>query len=195
MRISSLNGPGRLEVALRLLEKRLCLVLILTLAACGTATENVVPTTGTLLPNTMLKISPSYSVALDKVIGWAGLVGVAYLVLDPLSPNWHIEEAPLGDHYVHFSLKMKRYYAGGAGEAHEVFTRRAKELARLNGYSGYQVVEYTESLDSSIIGSRRTAEGVIRLTGKMPAMEAADTHSGSVERTAGSQGQTAKAGK
>jgi len=171
-RIFALNGPRRLGAALRLLEKRLCLVLVLTLAACGTATEKVIPATGTLLPNTLLKISPSYSVALDKVIGWAGLVGVAYLVLDPLSPNWHIEEAPLGDHYVHFSLKMKRYYAGGAGEAHEVFTRRAKELARLNGYSGYQVVEYTESLDSSIIGSRRTAEGVIQLTGKMPAKSA-----------------------
>lgn len=148
-------------------------LLVLTLAACGSVEPKSIPSTGTLLPNTTLKISPSYSVALEKVIGWGGLVGVAYLVLDPLSPNWDIEEAPLGDEYVHFSLKMKRYYAGGAGEAHEVFTRRAKELARLNGFAGYDVMEYGESLDSSVIGSRRTAEGVIRFTGKIAAADKA----------------------
>jgi hypothetical protein len=142
-------------------------LLVLALAACGTTETKSLPTTGTLLPNTTLKISPSYSVALEKVVGWGGLIGVAYLVLDPLSPNWNIEEAPLGDNHVHFSLKMKRYYAGGAGEAREVFVRRARELARLNGFAGYEVVEYSESLDSSVIGSRRTAEGVILLTGKI----------------------------
>jgi hypothetical protein len=158
------------------MRRLLAAALILALSACGTDTAKSIPTSGTLLPNTTLKISPSYSVALEKVVGWGALVGVAYLVLDPLSPNWRIEEAPLGDNYVHFSLKMKRYYAGGAGEAHEVFTRRAKEIARLNGFDGYQVMEYTESLDSSVIGSRRMAEGVIQLTGKI-APSSAETHS------------------
>lgn len=175
--------------------RRLGLLLALTLSACGTATERAIPSSGALVPNAMLKISPSYSVALEKVVGWGGLVGVAYLVLDPLSPNWNIEEAPLGDSYIHFSLKMKRYYAGGAGEAHEVFTRRAKELARLNGFAGYEVVEYTESLDSSVIGSRRTAEGVIRLTGKAPAIESSDTHGGDAKRATGGSERTASAEK
>jgi len=142
-------------------------LLVLALSACSIDAPKSIPSSGTMLPNSTLKISPSYSIALEKVVGWAGLVGVAYLVLDPLAPNWQIEEAPLGDSYVHFSLKMKRYYAGGAGEAHEVFAHRAKELARLNGFSGYEVMEYTESLDSSVIGSRRSAEGVILLTGKI----------------------------
>ena len=97
---------------------------------------------------------------------WGALAGAAYLVLDPLAPNWDIEEAPLGDDHVHFSLKMKRYYAGGAGEARAVFDRRAKELMRLNEFDDYQVVEYTESLDSSILGSQRKAEGVVLLTRK-----------------------------
>jgi hypothetical protein len=87
-------------------------------------------------------------------------------VLDPLAPNWDIEEAPLGDHHIHFSLRMKRYYAGGAGEAQSHFHRRAKELMRLNGFSGYRVVEYQESLESSVLGSQRTATGVVVLTGK-----------------------------
>lgn len=143
------------------------LSLSVLLAACGTTTEKALPSSGrTLLPNASLKVSPSISVAVEKVVIWGALIGAAYLVTDPLSPNWSIEEAPLGDEYVHFSLRMKRYYGGGAGEARAVFDHRAKELMRLNGFDGYQVMEYSESLDSSVIGSQRTAEGVVRLTRK-----------------------------
>ena len=152
--------------------RRLGLVLVVMLTACSTTGPKSIPSSGALLPETTLNIAPTVSVALYKVVIAAGLAGGAYLVLDPLAPNWDIEEAPLGDNYVHFSLKMKRYYAGGAGEAHEIFTRRAKELARLNGFTGYQVMEYSESLDSSVIGSRRTAEGLIQLTGKIRTSQA-----------------------
>ncbi len=148
------------------------LPLVLILAACGnwqlpTRADGDIPRKGTVIPATTLKLSPSISVALEKVVIWAGLAGAAYLVLDPLAPNWSIEEAPLGDQHVHFSLKMKRYYAGGAGEARAVFNRRAKELMRLNEFDGYEVMEYSESLDSSVIGSQRQAEGVILLTRKV----------------------------
>jgi uncharacterized protein YceK len=137
---------------------------VLTLCACGSTAEKTIPSSGTLIPNTTLKVSTAYSIGLDKIVAWGVLAGVAYLVLDPWAPNWDIEEAPLGDRYIHFSLKMKRFYVGGAGEARAVFQHRAKELMRLNGFDGYEVVEYTESLDSSIIGSQRKAEGVILLT-------------------------------
>lgn len=140
--------------------------LALVLCACGSTSERSIPSTGTVLPNATLKLSPSISIALEKVVIWGALAGAAYLVLDPLAPNWDIQETPLGDHHVHFSLKMKRYYVGGAGEARAVFARRAKELMRLNEFDDYQVVEYTESLDSSILGSQRKAEGVILLTRK-----------------------------
>jgi hypothetical protein len=123
-----------------------------------------VPQTGTLIPNTTFRVSPSYSVALEKVVAWGALAGVAYLVLDPLAPNWHIEEAPLDGNHVHFTLKMKRFYTGGAGEARAVFHRRAKELMRLNGFDGYQVLEYNEGMESSVLGSQRTAEGVVVMT-------------------------------
>jgi hypothetical protein len=125
-----------------------------------------VPQTGSIIPNTTFKLSPSASIALEKLVGWGAYVGVAYLILDPLAPNWQIEEAPLGDNHVHFSLKMKRFYSGGAGEARALFHRRAKELMRLNGFDGYQVLEYSEGLDSSMLGSQRTAEGVVLLTKK-----------------------------
>jgi hypothetical protein len=147
--------------------RRLSLLLVAAiLYGCGSTTERSIPSSGTLIPNATLKVSPAISIALEKVIYWGGVAGLAYLVLDPLAPNWDIEEAPLGSDHIHFSLKMKRFYAGGAGEARAVFNRRAKELMRLNEFDGYQVVEYSESLDSSVIGSRRRAEGVILLTRK-----------------------------
>ncbi len=139
--------------------------LVLLLAACST-TEKAIPSSGYLLPNAALKVSPSISVALDKVVIWGALAGAAYLVLDPLSPNWRLEETPMGDEHVHFSLRMKRYYAGGAGEARAILERRARDLAQLNGFDGFEIVHYRESLDSSVLGSQRAAEGVVRLTRK-----------------------------
>ena len=35
---------------------------------------------------------------------------------------------------------------------------------RQGGYDGYQVVEYSEGLESSVLGSQRVSQGVIRLT-------------------------------
>lgn len=120
-----------------------------------------------LLPDRTVALGPSTSIALEKLVYWGIYIGVAYLILDPLAPNWDIEEARLDPQLVHFDLKMKRYYAGGAGEARQVLNRRAKALVRAGDFASYQIVEYNESLDSSVLGSRRRAEGVIRLIPKL----------------------------
>lgn len=157
---------------------RLALLVGLVLGGCAgepsvNRTETFFPREGAIIPNTTLKLSPSTSIPLEKIVNWGLYAGVAYWVLDPLAPNWEIEETPLGDDHVHFSMKMKRYYAGGAGEARAVFRRRAGELARLNGFKGFEVMEYSEGLDSSLVGSQRTAVGVVRLTGKIKPKEQA----------------------
>lgn len=121
---------------------------------------------GSIVGKSVLKLTPNISVELEKLVIWGAYAGVAWLVLDPLAPNWHIEETPLAGNHIHFSLKMKRYYAGGAGEARAVFHRRAKELMQHNGFDSYQVVEYNESLESSVLGSQRVAVGVIRMASK-----------------------------
>ena len=64
-----------------------------------------------------LYVTPSLSVAYEKMVYWGAFAGVAYLVLDPFSPNWEIQEARMPENHVHFQLSMKRYYSGGAGEA------------------------------------------------------------------------------
>lgn len=137
-------------------------VAVLALNACSTN-----PGASALLPGDKgIMLGPETGMALDKLVYWGLYAGAAYLILDPLAPNWEVEEARLDPELVHYSLKMKRYYSGGAGEARQVFERRAKSWVRSGKFTSYQVLEYRESLDSSVLGSQRTAEGVIRLLPK-----------------------------
>ncbi len=147
----------------------LCAVLLLGLAGCAgypgpTGFSGSLPAKGPIIPDTTLNISNSVQFPLEKLIYWGAYAGAAYLILDPLAPNWEIEQAAFPDSHYHFSLKMKRLYAGGAGESRVVFHQQAKELMRQGGYDGYQVLEYTEGIESSVMGSQRVSQGVIRLT-------------------------------
>jgi hypothetical protein len=137
------------------------IALALALAACGTV--RTIPSNGALVPDWSLQLTPDLNVALDKIVYWGAYAGVAYLVLDPLTPNWEIEEAKFTDNRYHLAMRMKRYYAGGAGEARVVFNRRAAELVRAHGATSYQILEYSEGMESSVLGSRRVGAGVIEL--------------------------------
>jgi len=145
--------------------------LAASLSGCTTwprpsSIDGLLPAAGPLIPDTTLNIGPSISVALENVVVWGAYAGVAYLILDPLAPNWDIEQAAFPDAHYHLSLKMKRVYAGGGGEARVVFNQRAKDLMRQSGYDAYEVVEYTEGMMSSVLGSQRVTRGVIRLVRK-----------------------------
>lgn len=141
-------------------------VLLAAMLSCGLAgcASNGLTPMDPIIPDTTVNVSPSVKIALEKIVYWGMYAAVAYLVLDPLAPNWDIEEAAFPDSHYHFSLKMKRVYAGGAGESRAVFHQRAKELMRQGGYNGYKVLEYTEGMESSVLGSQRVSHGVIRLT-------------------------------
>ncbi len=159
----------------QLRSRRLLSVALLScgLASCAimdypgpTSLSGQLPAQGPLIPNTTLNLSDSMQIPLEKIVTWGMYIGAAYLILDPLAPNWEIEQAAFPDAHYHFALKMKRYYTGGAGESRVVFHQRAKELMRQGGYDGYQVLEYTEGMESSVLGSQRVSQGVIRLTRK-----------------------------
>lgn len=140
------------------------LVLVGLLAGCAANPQTSSDAPKTVIPDNVLNITPSVSAyPLEKLVYWGGYVGIAYLLLDPFAPNWEIQEARLPDNHIHFQMSMKRYYAGGAGEARVLFHRRAKELVRAGGFSGYDVVEYSEGMESSLFGAQRTVEGVVRL--------------------------------
>jgi len=148
-----------------------CIAVILGMAGtagCGGLSSRVsgdIPRSGSIIPDSSLKLSPSVAIALEKVVFWGAYAGAAYLILDPFAPNWEIEEASFPKNQFHLGLRMKRFYSGGAGEARAVFHRRAKELVQRGGFEGYEVLEYSESLESSVLGSQRVAQGVIRLAG------------------------------
>lgn len=147
-----------------LLRRRLLVFLSLAFGLAGCSSLNSTSQDNFLIPDKTLYISKSVQIPLESIVGWGLYIGTAWLILDPLAPNWDIEQASFPDRYYHLSLKMKRVYSGGAGEARVVFHQRAKDLMRENGFDGYTVVEYTEGLESSLLGSQRIARGVIQLT-------------------------------
>lgn len=137
-------------------------VLVPLLGACSNT--STVPSSGSLIPATKLSVSPGYTLPLEKVVYWAGVAAVVYYVADPLAPNWELHEAAFPDNHYRLSLSMKRFYSGGAGEARVVFNRRADELMRKGGFDGYRIVDYSEGIESSVIGAKRVSTGTIQLT-------------------------------
>lgn len=122
-----------------------------------------------LIPNKALQLTANTSVSLSTLASAAVIAAAVYVVYDPLAPNWEIEESRLNDDTYRFSLKMKRYHTGGAGESIQILKRRASQLQYEQGFGSYQIVEYTEGIDSQTIGARRVAEGVIRLVQRQQA--------------------------
>ena len=132
------------------------LLVCVTLSAC----TNTGRTGGSpLIPDQAIRLTAHTSVSLTTL-----LVGAAvYAYYDPLAPNWEIEEARLDDETYRFSMKMKRYHTGGSGESMQILKRRANQIQRDQGFGGYQILEYSEGIDSQTIGARRVAEGTIKL--------------------------------
>lgn len=100
----------------------------------------------------------------DNILRWSGYAVVASVVFDAFAPNWEVREARFPGNHYQLLLQMKRTYSGGAGEARVVFHRRARELMLAGGFDGYEVLEYAEGMDSSVLGAQRNATGVVRLT-------------------------------
>lgn len=128
----------------------------LALTACSsTGTRNG----SSLIPDKAIQLTAHTSLSLTTLA-----VGAAvFMYYDPLAPNWEIEEAKLNDDTFRFSMKMKRFHTGGSGESIQILKRRASQLQYEQGFAGYQILEYTEGIDSQTIGARRVAEGTIKL--------------------------------
>lgn len=141
-------------------------VLLLGLAGCGTlGKDGLLPTDSSgseirpLIPNRSLQISKSLSIPLEGLA-----LGVAlYLVVDPLSPNWRIEESRIASDRFRIALRRKLFSSGGDGEASQVFNRRAEQLARDHGHAGYTILEFSEGIESALPVAQRVSSGVIRL--------------------------------
>ena len=129
-----------------MLKRNVILLLLLGLAGCGGIATNGAPGTNGI-------------VAAEALV----LGAVIYYVVDPLSPNWQIEEARMGDNRFRISLRKKRFATGGDGEATQLFYRRAEQIVRENGYAGYTVLEFGEGVESTVPIAQRVAQGVIQV--------------------------------
>ena len=52
---------------------------------------------GPLIPDATVQLGPSVAYPVEKLVYWGIWAGAAYWILDPLAPNWDIEEARLQD--------------------------------------------------------------------------------------------------
>jgi len=129
---------------------RLSLAASMLLAA-GCASLN------SMVPTAMVPVVDKLSAA------WS----IADVVFDPLVPNWDLKEVRLADNQYQLLMRMKRYHTGGDGEARQIFQRHAAKLVRDGGYAGYQIMSYSEGIDSSTLPAAQiVAEGVVLLVGK-----------------------------
>lgn len=154
------------------MKRYITLLVLLGLAGCGGFATNGSPgsngTLGTdssgstirpIIPNESIVLSKSLSIPAEAL----ALGAAIYFVVDPLSPNWQIEEARLGDNRFRISLRKKRFVTGGDGEATQIFYRRAEQIVRENGYAGYTVLEFGEGVESTVPIAQRVAQGVIQV--------------------------------
>lgn len=144
-------------------------VLLLALCATLTACSSTGTAGKSLIPDKAIQLTAKTSISLSNLATGLAVAAAIHLVYDPLAPNWEIEESRLNDDTYRFSLKMKRYHTGGAGESIQILKRRASQLQYEQGYASYQIMEYSEGIDSQTIGARRMAEGTIRLVQRQQA--------------------------
>lgn len=137
----------------------LLIVAGVILSGCTSASKTALP----IIPDKAIQLTAKTSLKLSTLATGLVVAAAIYVVYDPLAPNWEIEESRLNEDTYRFSLKMKRYHTGGAGESIQIFKRRASQLQYEQGFANYQILEYTEGIDSQTLGARRMAEGTIKL--------------------------------
>ena len=112
-----------------------------------------------IIPPDAISLSRSLSLPLESIAAGAAL----YVIIDPLAPNWQIEEMRLNESRYRIAMRKKRFTTGGDGEAMPAFNRRAEQLVRDNGAAKYRIVEFSEGVDSAVPIAQRVAQGVVEI--------------------------------
>ena len=137
------------------------ILAVLSLSGCNT-TPNAPNSTGNFGVTGQMLTGTSYSMVpgINPVILGAAALGTINAIL----PTWSLEDTPIGKDRYRISLRKKTFSSsGGDGEAGQLFKYRAEQITGSLGYDSYQILEYTEGLDSSgAVGVQRVAQGVIQ---------------------------------
>ncbi len=155
-------------------------IIALIVSACGTTTK-LNSAVDRMREEEPLGLSPGVSVNVEtavvagamhhfdapRLFGHAVLSSTQaaffYIIYDPLAPNWEIKERAINQETFMLSLKAKSFRIGGDGEALMALKRRALYLQRVKGYSSYQILDYSEGIESTTPFTHRVSEGTIRL--------------------------------
>jgi len=147
------------------MRRAIILPVLLGLAGCSSIATNPPHTDES--GNTIRPVIPDKSLVLSKSLSIPAealaLGAVIYFVVDPLSPNWQIEETRMAGNRFRISLRKKRFTIGGDGEAEQIFNRRAERIVSENGYTGYTVLEFGEGVESTVPIAQRVSQGVIQV--------------------------------
>ena len=120
-----------------------------------------------IIPDETVHLTSTISWPLSDVLMTVAAVGVLYIVVDPLAPNWEIHETKLSDTSYRIDLRKKRITTGGDGESIDLFHRQAEHIAAQAKAPGYIILSWNEGVDSEFPIARRWSRGVIEL--KAPA--------------------------
>jgi hypothetical protein len=93
----------------------------------------------------------------------AAAIGIAYVVIDPLAPNWEIRETKLSDTRFRIDMRKKRITTGGDGESIDLFHRQAEQIAAQLESPGYTIMSWNEGVESDFLIARRWSRGVIEV--------------------------------
>ena len=126
------------------------------LSACST-TEGPSPV---IIPNRSLDISRSLSIPADTIALAAGI----FVIVDPLAPNWRIEQYDLGAGRYAIALRKKRFTTGGDGESRQVFRRQVDKIAREQGFVSHEVLEFSEGIESNVPIAQRVTYSVVQFS-------------------------------
>lgn len=142
--------------------KRLCsLTLVALLLSACTMSPHSSDSKGMFGITANMLTSEKYSV----IPGVSPLVlGAAIAALyNAYLPTWSLEDLRIGEDKYRIFLRKKTFSSGGDGEANLLFKYRAEQIVAAHGYDGYEIMEYTEGLDTSgTLGTQRVAQGIIQ---------------------------------
>jgi len=108
-------------------------------------------------------VTPTHTYTYEQVLAIAAVAAATYWYVDPLAPNWEVNEFEVDNDKFRITLRKKRMSTGGDGEAVELFNRHAERIAELRGYEKFVVLSYSERIESDTLGARRMARGTIRI--------------------------------
>ena len=144
--------------------KRIIAIGALALAGCSSSP------TSPIIPDETVYLTSNFAFTYAELLGVVAVVGATYLIVDPLAPNWEVTQTKLADNRRRINMRMKNFTTGGAGVPTQLLHRHAEQLAETQGYRRYQILKWTEGIQSDVPFAHRWGRGEIALAEYIPPM-------------------------